>query len=71
MRKMILIEGMSCKHCTGRVEKALSAIDGVTVESTSVDEKNAVITLHKDVDEAVIRNAIEDAGYDVIEIKEI
>jgi len=71
MKKMILIEGMSCKHCTGRVEKELSKIDGVTVDSSSVDEKNVIISLHKEVDEALIRNAVDEAGYDVIEIREI
>lgn len=71
MKKMILIEGMSCHHCTGRVERALSEIDGVTVESISVDEKSAVITLQKEIDEKVIRDTIDEAGYDVMEIKEI
>jgi copper ion binding protein len=71
MKKMILIEGMSCNHCTGRVERALNEIDGVNVESMSVDEKNAVITLEREIDEKLIRDAVDDAGYDVIEIKEI
>ncbi len=71
MKKMILIKGMSCNHCTGRVQKVLSAIEGVTVASTSVDEKNAVIELHKEVSEELLRDAVDEAGYDVIEIKEI
>lgn len=71
MRKMILIEGMSCHHCSGRVEKELSKLDGITVDSISVDEKNAIITLEKEVEEAIIRNAVDEAGYDVIEIREI
>lgn len=71
MKKMILIEGMSCSHCTGRVERALSELDGVVVESVSVDEKSAVIKLEREVDEAVIRQTIDDAGYDVKEIREI
>jgi len=71
MKKRILIEGMSCHHCTGRVERALNEIDGVTVESISVDEKNAVIILQKEVDEKIIKDTIDDAGYDVIDIKKI
>ena len=31
MKKTIQIEGMMCSHCTGRVEKALAALDGVSV----------------------------------------
>ena len=29
MTKKLTIEGMMCSHCTGRVEKALSALEGV------------------------------------------
>ena len=71
MKKMILIEGMSCHHCSGRIQKALSELDGVKVESISVDEKNAVITLEKEMDEKLIRDTVDDAGYDIIGIKEI
>ncbi len=71
MNKMILIEGMSCHHCTDRVQKALSSIDGVTVASTSIDEKNAVIKLHKEVANDALKQAVEQAGYDVIDIREI
>ncbi|SKC83287.1 heavy-metal-associated domain-containing protein [Maledivibacter halophilus] len=71
MKKMIVIEGMSCNHCTGRVERALSELDGVVVESVSVDKKNAVIKLEKEIDESVIRQTVDDAGYDVMEIREI
>lgn len=71
MKKMILIEGMSCHHCTGRVERALNELEGVTVESISVDEKNAVIALEKDVDEKIIRDTVDEAGYDVVDIREM
>ncbi len=32
MKKTMMIEGMMCAHCSGRVEKALNAIDGVTAK---------------------------------------
>ena len=31
MKKTMIIEGMMCHHCTGRVEKTLSAIDGAVL----------------------------------------
>ncbi|MCG8542487.1 MAG: heavy-metal-associated domain-containing protein [Clostridia bacterium] len=71
MKKMILIEGITCSHCSDRVGKALNQIDGVKVESVSVDEKNALITLEKEVEEKLIRDTIYDAGYDVIDIREV
>ena len=30
MTKTMKIEGMMCTHCSGRVEKALNALEGVT-----------------------------------------
>ena len=32
MKKEMLIEGMSCMHCSGRVEKALNGLDGVNAK---------------------------------------
>lgn len=58
------IEGMMCVHCQAHVEKALNSIDGV---KATVDLKNncAFIELNKDVDQAVLKQAVEDAGYTV------
>lgn len=40
MKKVLKIEGMMCNHCTGRVEKALNDLDGVTAE-VSLEGKSA------------------------------
>lgn len=67
MKKEIIIEGMSCGHCTGRVEKALGALEGVTVVEVTVNDKHAVV--ETEVNNDVLKETVEDAGYDVIEIK--
>jgi copper ion binding protein len=67
MRKEIIIEGMSCGHCTGRVQKALGNLEGVSVIEVSVDQKHAVV--ETEVANEVLTETVEDAGYDVIEIK--
>ena len=36
MKKTMIIEGMMCHHCTGRVEKALAAVDGVSAVEMSL-----------------------------------
>ena len=69
MKKEIIIEGMSCGHCSARVDNVLSELSGVTVESVNLETKTATVALTGEVTDAVIREAIEDAGYDVIEIK--
>lgn len=68
MKKTIHIEGMSCSHCTGRVEKALNALDGVCA-TVSLEEKAAAVTLSKEVSDDVLRAAVTDAGYEVTGIE--
>lgn len=68
MKKTIKIEGMMCSHCTGMVTKILNAIDGVTAE-VSLEEKCAYVELSKDVSDDVLKNAITDAGYEVVGIE--
>ena len=60
----ITVNGMMCAHCEEHVKKALEAIDGI--ESANADhEKNLVtITGTKEVDEASIRAAVTEAGYE-------
>jgi len=65
MTKTMTIEGMMCKHCAARVEKALNAIDGVTA-AVDLEAKTAAVT--GDADDAALRKAVEDAGYTVVSI---
>lgn len=67
MKKTIKIDGMSCSHCTGRVEQALNAIDGVSVQ-VSLEDKAAYVTLSKDVPDEVLAQAITAAGYTVVSV---
>lgn len=71
MKKEILIEGMSCGHCSSRVEKVLSEIMGVTVDTVSSSDNNAVVTVKDNVEDRLLKEAIEDVGYDVVDIKNI
>ena len=67
MTKTITINGMMCAHCVAHVEKALNAIDGVSAQ-VSLENKNAVCTLAKDVSDDVLKNAVTEAGYEVVSI---
>lgn len=66
MTKTIKIDGMMCPHCEATVKKALEAIDGVTSAVASHTEKKATVELSKDVDTAVLEQAVVDAGYTII-----
>lgn len=70
MKKTMIIEGMMCAHCTGRVEKALSALQGVSEVEMSLEGKSAVLTLSTPVDDKVLADAVTEAGYEVVEIRE-
>lgn len=65
MTKTIRIEGMACGHCTGRVEKALTELAGVTAVTVSLEDKNAVVTVGEEVTDAILTKAVTDAGYEV------
>ena len=63
-----MYDGMSCGHCSARVEKALSALGDVKV---SVDLKagTAVVESEALPDDAALRAAIEDLGFDCLSIE--
>lgn len=63
MEKILNVEGMSCKHCTATVKKALEEIDGVKEADVSLEGKNARVELDKDVADEALVKAVEDAGY--------
>ena len=68
MNKTMIIEGMMCTHCTGRVEKALAALDGVEAVEMSLEGKSAKLTLSKEVEDKVLTDAVTEAGYEVVSI---
>ncbi len=65
MKKTIKIEGMQCNHCKMTVEKALSAMEGVTNVEVSLENKTATIESTKEIDENQIKQLIEEAGFEV------
>lgn len=65
MTKTMTIEGMSCGHCTARVQKALEELEGVQAVEMSLEDKSAVVTLQQEVADDTLRAAVEAAGYEV------
>lgn len=69
MRKIINIEGMHCEHCSNRVNKSLSSLDGVKKVKVDLKKKTAEIELTNEVSDQLIIETISDAGFEVISIK--
>lgn len=65
MTKVMTIEGMMCGHCTGRVQKALEAVEGVGSVVMSLEEKTAAVEMSGEVADAVLKEAVTQAGYEV------
>lgn len=57
-----------CPHCTGRVDKVLNAMEGVTA-SVSLEEKCAFVTTEKEYSDEQLKAVIENEGYTVTEIR--
>jgi copper chaperone len=58
------VRGMTCGHCETAVRDELSAVAGVETVAADLDSKAVEIT-GRDLDEAALRAAIDEAGYEV------
>ncbi|MDO8767611.1 MAG: heavy metal translocating P-type ATPase, partial [Burkholderiaceae bacterium] len=59
------VEGMTCASCVSRVEKALSAIPGVSEASVNLATEAATVRADQGVALNALRAAVEKAGYTV------
>ena len=66
MTKTMKIEGMMCAHCSGRVEKALNDLPGVTA---TVDLEAGTASITGGAADDVLTKAVTDAGYTVVSIQ--
>ncbi|ALG73979.1 heavy metal transporter [Azospirillum thiophilum] len=57
------VSGMSCGHCAQTVTRAVEALP--SVDRALVDLKAGEVSIEGTAEEAAIRQAIEDAGYEV------
>lgn len=59
-----VVPGMSCEHCRVAVTAEVQQVAGVT--SVDVDLESKLVTVHGEaVDDAAVRAAIDEAGYEV------
>lgn len=69
--KILFVEGMSCGHCSKRVEESLKSVKEVKSVKVSLEEKKAEVILKNDVADEELRNAVEEAGFNVVDIKKL
>jgi copper ion binding protein len=61
----IRVIGMTCQHCVAAVTGALSAVEGVADVHVDLDSGTATFREATPVDMDAVRQAVEDAGYQV------
>ena len=68
MTKTLHVTGMMCEHCEARVKKALEAIPQVESAAVSHEAGTAVVSLNAELDNAVLKAAVEAQDYTVTSI---
>jgi copper chaperone len=61
------VKGMTCGHCVSAVSDEVGRIDGVT--GVDVDLATGAVTVTSAtaaVDDAAVRDAVDEAGYEVV-----
>ncbi|KGJ08420.1 heavy metal translocating P-type ATPase [Paracoccus sphaerophysae] len=59
----LAVDGMTCAACTGRVERALTALPGVTAAAANLATRSVSVTHAPDVSPAALAGAVSRAGY--------
>ncbi len=60
-----IVQGMTCEHCRASVTEEVSEVPGVA--SVDVDLATGRVTVTgEEVDEAAVRAAVDEAGYEVV-----
>lgn len=60
------VRGMTCQHCVDAVTGELDAL--AAVQSVEVDLETGAVTITSDgsLDESTVREAVEEAGYELV-----
>jgi copper ion binding protein len=59
------VAGMTCAHCVSAVTEEVAQIPGVTAVDVHLESGGLTVTSEEPVDEAAVRTAVEEAGYEV------
>lgn len=59
------VTGMTCGHCVASVTEEVQEIPGVQDVSVVLETGAVTVTSEQDIDDAAVRAAVEEAGYQV------
>jgi len=58
------VPGMSCGHCRNAITSEVEQVAGVASVDVDLDAKRVIVT-GEDLDDAAMRAAIDEAGYNI------
>ena len=64
MQTTYSVPGVSCDHCRVAISGAVGKVDGVALVDVDLEAKHVTV-IGPGFDDAAVREAIDDAGYDV------
>ena len=59
------VQGMSCGHCVNSITQEVGTVAGVTDVQVDLGSKKVTVTGEGTVDDAAVRAAIDETGYEV------
>ncbi|POM26207.1 Copper chaperone CopZ [Actinomadura rubteroloni] len=59
------VAGMTCGHCVSSVKEEVGQIPGVTAVDVELSSGAVTVTSEAPLDEAQVRAAVEEAGYEL------
>lgn len=71
MKKKLFIEGMSCQNCVMHVAHALKELKGVVSVKVDLECQCAEVELSNTIEEETFKEAIYDAGYDLVNVEDM
>ena len=57
------VEGMTCSHCVASVSEEVQEIPGVDDVKVVLETGSLTVTSSQDLDDGAVREAVEEAGY--------
>jgi copper chaperone len=60
------VQGMTCGHCVQAVTDEIQQIDGVTGVEVVLETGSVTVASDTGVEEADVRAAVDEAGYEVV-----
>lgn len=65
----VYVDGMSCGHCSARVEEAFNSVKGISAK-VNLEEKVAYITSKSVIKEEEAKKIVEDTGFTFVKFEE-